>query len=95
MKQRKRSISKPTTMTLLENQSAQRNSNQDLGVIAPKIEEPRPVNNYVTSGVMYASPTADYINSGADSWNQDMPIRSKTTLKQFYNTNKEFASLTQ
>ena len=59
---RKRSISKPTTMTLLENQSNQRNSNQDLGV-APKIEEPVPVNNYVTSGVMYASPTADYINT--------------------------------
>lgn len=47
----------------------------------PKIEEPRPINNYVTSGVMYASPTADYINTKNDSWNQDMPIRSKTTLK--------------
>ena len=81
-------------MTLLENQSAQRNSNENLGVIAPKIEEPKPVNNYVT-GTMYASPTADYLNTAADSWNQDMPIRSKTTLKQFYNTNKEFASLTQ
>ena len=81
MKQRKRSISKPTTLTLLENQSAQRNSNQDLMGTGPKIEEPKPINNYVTSGVMYASPTADYINAKNDSWNRDMPIRSKTTLK--------------
>ena len=89
---KKRSITKPiTTLTLLENQGAQRN-NPELGgsgIRGPSVEDARLGSNY-TNGIMYASPTADYINTRGNDWNQEVPMRSKTTMKKFYNTGSEF-----